>query len=137
MNSKLIRNGFIAAGLINIGGVLLFSRVFTNTAINNADPIVMSNFGLLMIIVWGFAYLGAAVITSSVRWLAAAFALEKLIYVVAWFKWVTQNSLAQLFSNDSFAGAFFGIYGPTDFISMVFFAWVFFQSPSAAYSKNL
>ena len=59
MNKNLLKNGFIAAGLMNIGGVLLFSRGFTNSAINNADPVVMSNFGLLMIAVWGLAYLGA------------------------------------------------------------------------------
>lgn len=82
MSHKLIRYGLIAAGLMNIGGVLLFSRGLTNTAINNADPIVMSNFGLLMIIVWGLAYLGAATVTSSIKWLSAGFAIEKLVYVV-------------------------------------------------------
>ena len=35
-----VKKGFIAAGLMNIGGVLLFSRAFTNTAINTADPVV-------------------------------------------------------------------------------------------------
>ncbi len=54
MNRNLIRNGLIAAGVMNIGGVLLFSRAFTNSEINNADPVVMSNFGLLMIIVWAW-----------------------------------------------------------------------------------
>jgi hypothetical protein len=52
VNNKLVRNGLIAAALMNIGGVLVFSRVFNNAAINNADPVVMSNFGLLMIVVW-------------------------------------------------------------------------------------
>ena len=69
---------------MNIGGVLLFSRAFTNDAINQADPVVMSNFGLLMIMVWGLAYLGAAFIKGSIRWLAAEFAVEKLMYVVVW-----------------------------------------------------
>lgn len=56
MNKNLIRNGLISAGLMNIGGVLVFSRAFTNVAINNADPVLMSNVGLLMIAVWGLAY---------------------------------------------------------------------------------
>ena len=93
MNNKLIKNGLIAAGLMNIGGVLVFSRAFTNVAINNADPVVMSNFGLLMIAVWGLAYLGAATITSSITWLVGAFAIEKLVYVVCWFTWLSKNSL--------------------------------------------
>jgi hypothetical protein len=68
---KIIRNGLIAAGLMNIGGALLFSKFFTNTVINEADPVVMSNFGLLMIIVWGLAYIGASFVQSGIRWLAA------------------------------------------------------------------
>ena len=74
-----MKNGFIAAGLVNIGGVLVFSRIFNNSAINTAGPVVMSNFGLLMIAVWGLAYLGVAAIDAHIPWLAGAFALEKLV----------------------------------------------------------
>ena len=133
MNKSLVRNGFIAAGLMNIGGVLLFSRGFTNVAINKADPVVMSNFGLLMIVVWGLAYLGAATVTANIKFLAGAFALEKLVYVVVWGRWLSENSLPQLYSTDFFAGAFFSIYGVNDLIFMLFFAAVFFtQSRSNA-----
>ena len=126
MNRSLIRNGLIAAGLMNIGGVLLFSRAFTNIAINRADPVVMSNFGLLMILVWGLAYLGAAAVTSNIKWLAGAFALEKLVYVVVWVRWLSENSLEQLYSEDLFAGAFFSIYGANDLVFMLFFASILF-----------
>ena len=130
MNTKLIKTGFIAAGLMNIGGVLLFSRAFTNTAINNADPVVMSNFGLLMIAVWGLAYWGAAAINANIKWLAGAFALEKLVYVVVWVMWLSKNSLPELYAKDGFAGAFFSIYGVNDFVFMLFFAWVFLSQRS-------
>lgn len=126
MHINFIRNGLIAAGLMNVGGVLLFSRAFTNSAINEADPVVMSNFGLLMIIVWGSAYLGAATITSSIKWLAGAFALEKLVYVAVWLQWLSEHSLSQLYAKDFLAGAFFSIYGANDLVFMLFFAWVFF-----------
>ena len=114
MNTKLLKNGLIAAALMNIGGVLLFSRAFTNVAINEADPVVMSNFGLVMIAVWGLAYLGAATIRSNIKWLAGAFAVEKLVYVVVWVMWHSANSVAQLYSKDAFAGVFFSIYGIND-----------------------
>ncbi len=130
MNKKLIKNGLIAAALMNIGGVLVFSRAFTNLAINNADPVVMSNFGLLMIAVWGLAYLGAATIGSDIKWLVGAFALEKLVYVVVWIMWLSENSLTQLYSKDVFAGAFYSIYGLNDFVFMLFFAWVFLSRRS-------
>lgn len=124
MSQKLIKNGFILAALMNFS-VLLFSRGFTNVAINEADPVVMSNFGLLMIIMWGLAYLSAATIGSNIKWVAGAFALEKLIYVVVWVKWILGNSLETVYSADIFAGIFYSIYGLNDFVFMIFFAWVF------------
>ena len=125
MNNKFVRNGLIAAALMNIGGVLVFSRAFTNAAINNADPVVMSNFGLLMIVVWGLAYLSAATIRSSMKWLAGVFVLEKLAYGVVWIGWMLENSLASVYSIDLFAGIFYSIYGLNDFVFMLFFAWLF------------
>lgn len=136
MNKKLIKQGFILAAGSNIFGVLLFSRAFTNTAINDADPIVMSNFGLLMIIVWGLAYLGASTINANVKWLAAAFVIEKLVYVLAWANWIASNSLSALYSNDLFAGVFFSIYGLNDFIFLLFFSWVFMYSQRDASNEN-
>lgn len=114
---------------MNIGGVLLFSRAFTNDAIAQADPVVMSNFGLLMIAVWGLAYLGAATAGTGIKWLAGAFAVEKLVYVVAWLLWLSNNNLMALYSRDFFAGMFFSIYGLNDLVFMLFFAWVFFSDP--------
>jgi hypothetical protein len=115
---------------MNIGGVLLFSRGFTNDAIAEADPIVMSNFGLLMIAVWGLAYLGAAMADTGIKWLAGAFAIEKLVYVVAWFLWLSNNELVTLYAKDFFAGMFFSIYGLNDLVFMLFFAWVFVSPPA-------
>lgn len=109
MNDNKVRVGLFAAGAMNIGGVIVFSRAFTNVAINHADPVVMSNFGLLMIAIWGAAYWGAATIDSPIKWLAGAFALEKLVYVVVWFNWISGNSLATLYSRDFFAGVFYSI----------------------------
>ena len=121
----MLKNGLIAAALMNIGGVLIFSRAFTNIAINNADPIVMSNFGLVMIAVWGLAYLAAAAINSNIKWLVGAFAIEKLVYVVVWMRWHLENSLAQLYSTDIFAGIFYSIYGLNDLVFMLLFAKMF------------
>lgn len=112
---------------MNIAGALTFSRLFTNTAINAADPVVMSNFGLSMIVVWGLAYLGAAPIGAGVQWLAAAFAIEKLVYVLVWAMWHSENSVSALLTKDLFAGVFFTIYGLNDFVFMLFFAWVFYS----------
>jgi hypothetical protein len=130
MKLKTMQNGLIASGLMNIVGVLVFSRLFTNQALNDADPVVMSNFGLVMIMVWGLAYLGAAASGVHLRWLAGAFAVEKLVYVAMWLAWHSSNSVAQLYSTDAFAGIFYAIYGLNDLVFMVFFAWMFLARPS-------
>ena len=127
MFKALIKNGFILAAIMNFS-VLIFSRGFTNVAINDADPIVMSNFGLLMIVMWGIAYLSAATVISNIKWVAGAFALEKLIYVVVWINWLLGNSLEAVYSTDIFAGIFYSIYGLNDLFFMLFFAWVFMSS---------
>ncbi|EGU38093.1 hypothetical protein VII00023_19194 [Vibrio ichthyoenteri ATCC 700023] len=125
MNNKVMKLGFVLAAAMNIGGVLIFSRGFTNSVINQFDPVVMSNFGLLMIMVWGLAYLGAATIEGNITWLAGAFAIEKVVYVVAWLLWISHNDLSSVYQHDVFAGAFYTIYGLNDFVFMLFFIWVF------------
>jgi len=127
MNQKLIKKGFILAALMNFS-VLIFSRGFSNVAINEADPVVMSNFGLLMIIIWGLAYLATSAVNSKIKWLAGVFALEKLIYAVIWIKWHLANSIASLYATDAFAGIFYAIYGLNDLAFMLFFAYVFYIS---------
>ncbi|MFT7681051.1 MAG: hypothetical protein ACI935_000495 [Moritella dasanensis] len=121
MNSRVIKYGLILAALANIAGVLTFSKLFSNTAINEADPVVMSNFGLVMIIVWGLAYFAAAMTKGSIRLLVSVFAVEKLVYVSAWVYWLATNSLFTLYEADLFAGVFYTIYGLNDLVFMVFF----------------
>ena len=79
LNPTLVKQGFIAAAIANISGVLIFSKGLTNTALMEADPVVMSSFGLIMIMVWGLAYLGAAVTPGNLRWIAGAFAVEERV----------------------------------------------------------
>lgn len=125
MHEDLKKNGLVAAGLMNIGGALICSRFFSNPTINQADPVVMSNFGLLMIVIWGLAYIGASTIRSNIMWLAAAFAVEKLVYGLAWLNWLSDHNLAPLYDNDFLAGLFYSIYGLNDFAFMLFFIWLF------------
>lgn len=121
MNKTVIKYGLILAALVNIGGVLTFSQLFSNTAINDADPVVMSNFGLVMIMVWGLAYFAAAMTKGNIRLLVSVFAIEKLVYVGAWVYWLSTHNLFSLYEADLFAGIFYTIYGLNDLLFMVFF----------------
>ncbi|QHI39335.1 hypothetical protein IMCC3317_47450 [Kordia antarctica] len=129
-NNQLITKGFVAAGLMNITGVLIFSRVFTNAVIPEYDATVMSNFGLLMIVVWGFAYISVAKSYANVRWLVAVFAIEKLIYGCIWVNWLLQNNLSEVYEKDAMAGIFYTIYGANDWLFCIFFSIVFWKLSS-------
>ena len=94
----------------------------------------MSNFGLLMIMVWGLVFLGASQITQGIKWVAGAFAVEKLVYVVAWVLWFKDNDLGSVYEQDLFAGIFYSIYGLNDFAFMLFFTWVFLNYSSSSKS---
>ncbi len=127
INNKLLKKGFVLAGLMNIFGVLIFSRIFTNAVIPEFDNQAMSNFGLLMIVLWGFVFIAVSKYFQNLKWLIAVFTLEKLIYAAHWTKWMTTNNLTDVFEKDKMAGIFYTIYGINDWIFFVFFLFVFIR----------
>jgi hypothetical protein len=120
---KIISRGFIAAGIANLS-VLIWSRFFTNSFIPEFDPVVMSNFGLLMILIWGLAYISVAKSYFKVKWLIIVFVVEKLIYGCAWIYWMLNHSLETVYDHDLFAGVFYSIYGINDLTFCGFFIYV-------------
>lgn len=119
------RNGFIAAGLTNILGVLGSSRLLTNEAIPQLDPVVMSTFGMVMILIWGLAYIAVAKNYAQVPYLIAVFCIEKAIYSAVWIQWQLSHNLADAYALDFQAGLFYSIYGVNDILFMFFFGWVY------------
>lgn len=123
LKDKTITQGFITSGLMNMS-VIVFSRFFTNPTIPKFDADVMSNFGLLMIVVWGLAYIAVAKEFHQLKWLVAVFALEKLSYVINWSQWMFNNSFLEVYNEDKMAGVFYAIYGINDFTFFIFFLFV-------------
>ncbi|MFK7797597.1 MAG: hypothetical protein AB8E82_09095 [Aureispira sp.] len=125
LNKELVKKGMYLSGIANIGGALIFSKFFTNTVLNEADPVVMSNFGLLMIVVWGLVFLAMAAQWEQLKWLIAAFAIEKFIYGFVWIKWLLNNDLSAVYEADKMAGIFYTIYGANDWLFFLFYSVVF------------
>ena len=121
----MITKGFILSGLINIVAILILSKFFTNEFISKYDNVVMSNFGLLMIVIWGFAYISVAKNYFKVKWLVGVFAIEKLIYGIIWINWRLKNDVSLIFDEDNAAGVFYAIYGLNDILFFLFFTYVF------------
>ena len=114
------------AGLMNLS-VLVFSRFFTNTTIPEVDPTVMSNFGLLMIVIWGLAYMSVAKSYHNVKWLVGVFVIEKFIYGYVWLQWILNNNVSDVYEKDIMAGLFYSIYGVNDWLFFMFFLVVFIK----------
>lgn len=127
MDKKTITKGCIAAGISNTLGILIFSKGFTNDVIPETDPIVMSYFGLVMIMLWGAAYIAVSKSFEKVKWLIGIFAIEKLVYVLAYGIWFSDHSLTEVYDKDLLAGIFYSIYGLNDFLFMLFFSYVFIK----------
>ena len=127
MNDNIIRKGFIIAGLSNILGVMICSKAFTNDVMLATQPDVMGYFGLISIMLWGFAYISVCKSYNQARWVVGVFAIEKLAYVIAWLSFITSRSLSSVYEMDLLAGIFYTIYGVNDFIFMLFFSFVFLK----------
>lgn len=126
IENTTITKGFIIAGVMN-ASILLFSRFFTNSTIPEFDPNVMSNFGLLMILIWGLAYMSVAKNYQKVKWLIGIFAVEKFIYGCVWVNWILNNTISDVYEKDIMAGAFYSIYGINDWVFFIFFLFVFLR----------
>lgn len=126
VKNTTITKGFIISGLMN-ASVLIFSRLFTNSTIPESDPNVMSNFGLLMILIWGLAYISVAKNYDKVRWLVGIFAIEKFIYGCVWINWILNNTISEVYEKDLMAGVFYSIYGINDWVFFIFFILVFLR----------
>lgn len=127
MTDKMMQKGFLIAGLSNILGVVICSKVFTNDVMLATQPDVMGYFGLISIILWGLAYISVSKSYKQVPWLVGVFVIEKLVYVIAWLAFITSNSLSAIYEQDVLAGAFYTIYGVNDFIFMLFFSFIFLK----------
>ena len=126
MSSKSISYLFYLAGIINILGTLIFSKFFTNNNLTEIDPLVMSKFGLIMIMVWGLAFISTAKNFHKNRFIIAVFSLEKLVYIIAWCLWYFNKdySMESIFQKDFITGMFYSLYGLNDLFFLLFFAYV-------------
>ncbi|MCR9017519.1 hypothetical protein [Aquiflexum gelatinilyticum] len=127
VRNQFTTKGFILSGLMNIFGVLIFSRFFTNSVIPEYDSQAMSNFGLLMIVVWGFAFISVSKNFDKVPWLIGVFVIEKLVYASHWTNWMINNKVSEVFEKDKMAGIFYSIYGINDWVFFFFFLVVFLK----------
>lgn len=126
-NEAFYRKGIIVAGLVNVVGILLISKFFTNDVLVLGDPIVFSKFGSFMILVWGLAYMAVSSHFLKVPAILLVFALEKLAYTGAWLVWMVSDtpSISELMGQDLMVGLFYASYGLNDLAFGILFIMAF------------
>lgn len=120
--TRIFQLGFIVAGLVNIVGILVISQGMTSTTLGAADP-VFAKFGIIMIILWGLAYIGTAPYAQQAVFLPLVFAVEKAVYTVNWVVWMDDHGekIDAIREADPLAGFFLNGYGINDGLFGVFF----------------
>ena len=126
LSDRTITKGFVLAGAVNVFGMLVVSKLFTNSLLNATDPAVFSWLGQVAIVLWGLAYWAVAQAFRSVPYLVIVFSIEKMVYTVCWLLWLVQkgHSLTSIASESLMTALFFGMYGAGDLAFGLFFGWV-------------
>lgn len=126
--NRWVGPAFLAAGAVNILGILLISRGFTNDVLAIADPHVFSVFGQALIVVWGMAYISVARSWRMVPWLCFVFFIEKMFYVGAWIVWWgnSADQFASILEQDRMTAIFIAGYGVNDLAFGLLFLFAFF-----------
>ena len=126
LSDRAITRGFVLAGAVNVFGMLVVSKLFTNSLLNATDPAVFSWLGQVAIVLWGLAYWAVTQPYRHVPYLVLVFFIEKMVYTVIWLLWLVQNgdSLTSIASESLMTAIFFGMYGAGDLAFGLFFGWV-------------
>lgn len=126
---RWIRYGFIGSGLINVLGIPIFSKFFTNTYLMGIDPDTFSAVSLVAIILWGLAYIAVAWQVVKVPLVALVFAVEKFFYAFVWGRWIWKHhaELPGIYTQDMLTGLFYSVYGLNDFLFGVLFLAAFLR----------
>ncbi len=120
---KNIQHTLVAGTIVNIIGILVFSAGFTNQYITELSPGIFSQFGLVMIMVWGVGYSAVSRQAKPQKQIVGVFGLEKMVYGLTWIGWMYSHSsmLPTVFDRSALTGIFYALYGPIDIVFGILF----------------
>lgn len=123
--------GFLLNGAVNIVGLLVFNKGFTNQLLTTTYPEIFSTEGMLGIMLWGAAYLAAAPSLRPARerqpYTYGVFCAEKALYTATHVLWCQRqqdgvvNALNGLLAQDPVTALFFAAYGINDLLGAAIF----------------
>jgi len=125
------RNVIIFIGLMNLSLLGFLTPLLNGELLAATDPLFFSWSGVLLIALWGLAYIAVAPIWDKAPWLLLVFAVEKLVFDLRWVHWLTnygEQSLAALYQQDVMVALFYSGYGIWDGACALVFFWYFLRA---------
>jgi hypothetical protein len=125
-----IRNIFWLIGLGNLATAgLAVCPFYDGTFLSSLNPEVFSKTGLIAIGLWGLVYIAISSAYHKAPYVVLVVALEKLFYSSLAIPWMLQNGcrMGEIFQRDIIAGLAYCAWFPYDFLSFVFFLYVFIK----------
>lgn len=121
MTNKIL----LAAGLTNVIGILVFSKLFSNKNLSNFDSL-FDNRGNILILLWGLTYIFTK--NPYKNPLMIIFFLEKMVYVYNYYKSVNKDidKIKLFWEEDKITYLFLILYGIIDLIFGLLFLYLFF-----------
>ena len=130
MNMRVL---LIVFGLVNLSLLVFFTPLGDGDLVARQDRTFFGPVMLVMIALWGLAYMAAAPLWAGLPWLMLVFALEKMLFGARWLWWIQAEGKAaplDLWHADPLAGLLFLVYGPWDIFcagAFLAMAWVGFR----------
>ncbi|MCC1496183.1 hypothetical protein [Alcanivorax sp. 1008] len=128
------RNVIILIGLVNLTLLGFLTPLLDGDLLAAQDPLFFSWPGVVIIALWGLAYIAVAPVWDKVPWLLLVFALEKLLFDLRWVHWIIHNkeALPALYEQDLMVALFYSGYGIWDGACALVFLWYFMRARQKA-----
>ena len=116
----------LSAGLTNILGISLFSKLFTNKNLSKFDSLFDLR-GNILILLWGLTYIFTKETYNNPIMLV--FFAEKLVYVINYIISFIKRSkkIKSFWKKDKFTFLFLSLYGIIDLVFGIIFVVLFFK----------
>jgi hypothetical protein len=111
-------------GLINLLPLIYLTPLKDHEQLHRADALWFGAPGLVLIALWGLAYMAAARHWALLPGMMAVFALEKALYSTHWMLWLSDSGdrMEFLLARDPLTAFFLGGYGAWDGLCAIYFA---------------
>lgn len=114
----------VILGLINLLPLIYLTPLKDHEQLHRADALWFGAPGLVLIALWGLAYMAAARHWALLPGMMAVFALEKALYSTHWMLWLGDSGdrMEFLLARDPLTAFFLGGYGAWDGLCAIYFA---------------